>query len=83
MATALTAAVMRPKTEKTIFDGFRPGTFSHSLDPELTCCAMPSQLFRLRQKVFKDIAPFTPALMLKMLADGFDHWSASVCRLRF
>jgi hypothetical protein len=35
MATALTASVMRPKTEKTIFDGFLPGTFSHSLDPWL------------------------------------------------
>jgi len=46
-------------------------------------CTMPSQLFRLRQKIFKDIAPFTQALMLKTSPDRFDHWSASVCRLRF
>jgi hypothetical protein len=28
-------------------------------------CTMPSQLFRLRQKKFKDIAPLTQTLMLK------------------
>jgi hypothetical protein len=51
--------------------------------PELTFCTRPSQLFQLRQKIFKDIAPFTQALMLKTPPDRFDYWSASACRLRF
>ena len=53
-----------------------------SLVPTATLPTMPSQLFRLRQKFFKDIAPFAQALMLKTLPDRFDHWSASACRLR-
>jgi hypothetical protein len=34
-------------------------------------------------KIFKDIAPFTQALMLQTSPDRFDHWSTSTCRLRF
>jgi hypothetical protein len=52
-------------------------------DPELTCCTVPSQIVPAPTKIFKDIAPFTQALMLKMLPNRFDHRSASVCRLRF
>jgi hypothetical protein len=51
--------------------------------PELTCCTVASQIVPAPKKIFNDIAPFTQALMLKMLPDRFDHRSASACRLWF
>jgi hypothetical protein len=47
------------------------------LDDAKPNCSSSDEIF------FKDIAPFTQALMLKTLPDRFDHWSASACRLRF
>jgi len=55
----------------------RPGAYHSDLRK------MPSQLFRLRQKIFKDIAPLTQALMLKLPPDTVERWSASDCWLRF
>jgi hypothetical protein len=41
-----------------------------------------SQLFRLRQKIFKDMAPFTQAHMLKILPDRSGH-CLRACRRQF
>jgi hypothetical protein len=54
-----------------------PGTYHCDLHK------MPSQLFRFRQKIFKDIAPVTQALMLKLVPDAVDRRSASERGRRF